>query len=62
MIWNISYDEVRHAMQFQAMIDTLESSENADALCHARQPERETREDLWVLDDICRRATELLLS
>lgn len=60
MIWNISYDEVRHAMQFQAMINALESSGNAEALCHHPHPERETREDLRLLHHICRLENELM--
>ena len=60
MIWNISYDEVRHIDQFQAMIGTLEASENAEALCLKPSPERESREDLRRLHDICRTENELM--
>jgi bacterioferritin (cytochrome b1) len=60
MIWNISYDEVRHIGQFQAMIETLEASANAEAPCLKPNPERESREDLRRLHDICRTENELM--
>lgn len=60
MIWNISYDEVRHIDQFKAMIETLEASGNAEALCLRPSPERESREDLRRLHDICRTENELM--
>ncbi|MGD1009279.1 MAG: ferritin-like domain-containing protein [Candidatus Aminicenantales bacterium] len=60
MIWNISYDEVRHIGQFKAMIDTLEASGSAEALCLKPSPERDSREDLRYLHDICRAENELM--
>jgi len=60
MIWNISYDEVRHASQFQAMIDALEASGNAGALCLQPSPERESRDDLRLLQAICRTENDLM--
>jgi bacterioferritin (cytochrome b1) len=60
MIWNISYDEVRHIDQFKAMIETLEASGNAEALGLKPNPERESREDLRRLHDICRTENELM--
>jgi bacterioferritin (cytochrome b1) len=60
MIWNISYDEVRHIGQFQAMIETLETSGNAEALCLKPSPERDSREDLRLLHDICWTENELM--
>jgi bacterioferritin (cytochrome b1) len=59
MIWNISYDEVRHIDQFKAMIEALEASGNADAPCLKASPERERREDLRLLHGICRAENEL---
>ncbi len=60
MAWNISYDEVRHIGQFKAMIDTLEASGSAEALCLKPSPERDSREDLLRLHDICRAENELM--
>lgn len=60
MVWNISYDEVRHIGQFKAMIDTLEASGSAEALCLKPSPERDSREDLRRLHDICRAENELM--
>jgi bacterioferritin (cytochrome b1) len=60
MIWNISYDEVRHGRQFAAMIEALEVGEDAEATCFKPHPERETREDLRLLHEICRDENELM--
>ncbi len=60
MVWNISYDEVRHIKQFGAMIEALESEGNSDALCFKPNPERETRKDLKLLHEICRLENELM--
>jgi bacterioferritin (cytochrome b1) len=59
MIWNISYDEVRHIDQFKAMIESLEASGNAEAPCFKANPERESRADLGLLHGICRAENEL---
>jgi bacterioferritin (cytochrome b1) len=59
MVWNISYDEVRHIDQFQAMIAGLEASGAADAACLKPHPERDRREDLRRLHEICRAENEL---
>ncbi|MGZ4887099.1 MAG: ferritin-like domain-containing protein [Candidatus Aminicenantales bacterium] len=59
MIWNISYDEVRHIDQFKAMIGTLEASGNAEAPCLKASPERESHEELRLLHGICRAENEL---
>ena len=59
MVWNISYDEVRHIDQFQAMIASLEASGNAEAPCLRPSPERESRADLRLLHGICRLENEL---
>ncbi len=60
MVWNISYDEVRHIAQFRAMIETLESTGNAEAACLRPSPEREDRDDLRRLHAICRVENELM--
>jgi len=59
MIWNISYDEVRHIKQFEAMIRSLEGSPDAGALCFRPHPERDGRDDLRLLHGICRVENEL---
>ena len=59
MIWNISYDEVRHIDQFKVMIETLEASGNAEAPCLKASPERGSREDLRLLHGICLAENEL---
>lgn len=60
MIWNISYDEVRHIGQFEAMIETLERTGNAEAPSIRPSPERDSREDLRLLHEICRAENELM--
>ncbi|MBM3306281.1 MAG: hypothetical protein FJY79_10145 [Candidatus Aminicenantes bacterium] len=59
MIWNISSDEVRHIRQFGAMIEALEASPDAEALCFRAHPERDRRDDLKLLHGICRLENEL---
>jgi bacterioferritin (cytochrome b1) len=59
MIWNISYDEVRHIAQFKAMIESLEAGGNAEALGLKAHPESGGREDLSLLHEICRLENEL---
>jgi hypothetical protein len=60
MIWNISYDEVRHSAQFAAMIEAVESSGEAGAECFRPHPDRGRREDLRLLHDICRLENEAM--
>ncbi len=60
MIWNISYDEVRHSRQFEVMIGTLEAEGNAGATTFKAHPEREARRDLRILHEICRIENELM--
>jgi bacterioferritin (cytochrome b1) len=59
MVWNISYDEVRHIAQFKAMIESLEAAGASEALCFRPHPERDLREDLRLLHEICRMENEL---
>jgi len=54
MVWNISYDEVRHIGQFAAMIEALESSGQSGAECFPAHPDRDRRGDLRLLHEICR--------
>jgi bacterioferritin (cytochrome b1) len=54
MVWNISYDEVRHIGQFAAMIEALEASGQAGAECFRPHPDRDRRGDLGTLHEICR--------
>jgi bacterioferritin (cytochrome b1) len=58
MIWNISYDEVRHSAQFAAMIAAIESSEEAGAEGFRPHPDRGRREDLTLLHGLCRLENE----
>jgi bacterioferritin (cytochrome b1) len=58
MIWNISYDEVRHSAQFAAMIAAIESSPDAGTEVFKAHPDRNRREDLNLLHEICRLENE----
>jgi bacterioferritin (cytochrome b1) len=58
MVWNISYDEVRHIGQFAAMIGAIEASGEAAAVCFKPHPDRDRREDLRLLHAICRLENE----
>jgi bacterioferritin (cytochrome b1) len=58
MIWNISYDEVRHSAQFAVMIAAIEGSADAEAACFRPHPDRGAREDLTLLHGLCRLENE----
>lgn len=58
MVWNISYDEVRHIGQFAAMIAAIEDSGEAEALGFRPHPDRDRREDLTLLHALCRLENE----
>lgn len=60
MVWNISYDEVRHIGQFRAMIETLEAAGSSEAACLRPSPERDRRNDLRRLHAIGRLENELM--
>jgi len=60
MILNISYDEVRHAEQFTAMIDAIIEKGNEDTLCFSSNPDASNREDIQTLHQIMRLENELL--
>lgn len=59
MALNISVDEVRHARQFQAMVDALEAGGHSDSLLLPSCPEVDAREDVALLHEIMRRENEL---
>jgi bacterioferritin (cytochrome b1) len=58
MIWNISYDEVRHSAQFAAMIAAIEASPDAGAEVFKPRPDRDRRPDLTLLHEISRLENE----
>jgi bacterioferritin (cytochrome b1) len=60
MVWNISYDEVRHIDQFAAMIAAIESAGGDAAECFHPNPDGERREDLRLLHGICRLENEAM--
>lgn len=60
MLLNISYDEVRHAQQFQAMIEAMEKSDAQDALCLQANPDIDNRQEAQLLHDIMRSENELM--
>jgi len=60
MILNISYDEVRHSQQFQAMIDTMEAEGAEDAMCFQSSPDNADKEEVQLLHDIMQDENELM--
>jgi len=58
MIWNISYDEVRHSAQFAAMIAAIEASPEPGAEIFRPHADRDRREDLTLLHALCRLENE----
>jgi bacterioferritin (cytochrome b1) len=60
MVLNISYDEVRHADQFDAMIDALQAEGAEDALCHQSNPENAQKEEVQLLHEIMRAENALM--
>ena len=60
MALNISYDEVRHSRQFQAMIEALEKAGAAGDLFVEADPEIDCREDVRLLHEIMRLENELM--
>jgi bacterioferritin (cytochrome b1) len=59
MVWNISYDEVRHIDQFGAMIAAVEAG-GGEAAVFAAHPDRGRREDLQRLQALCRLENEAM--
>jgi hypothetical protein len=60
MVWNISYDEVRHSRQFVAMIETMKAGGNEDARIFQPNPENTGREDIRLVHEICRIENEMM--
>ncbi len=60
MILNIAYDEVRHAAQFQTMIDTMEAEGAQDTLCFQHDPANLDRQEVQTLHEIMRLENELM--
>jgi len=60
MVLNISYDEVRHADQFVAMMDAMNAEGAEDALCYQSNPESAQKEEVRLLHAIMRAENELM--
>ncbi|MFQ6109220.1 MAG: hypothetical protein ACE5L7_06680 [Candidatus Aminicenantales bacterium] len=60
MVLNISYDEVRHSQQFEAMMKALTESGNEDALCYQSRPENSGKKEIQLLHEIMRLENELM--
>lgn len=60
MILNISYDEVRHAKQFVAMIEAMKKEGVEDALCFQPNPENRDKEEVQLLHEITHTENELM--
>ena len=60
MILNISYDEVRHAAQFTAMMDAMRAGGQEEALCYQSNPDVAAKEEVQLLHDIMVAENELL--
>ena len=60
MILNISYDEVRHADQFVAMMEAMKTEGADDALCFQPNPENVHKEEVSLLHEIMRLENEIL--
>jgi bacterioferritin (cytochrome b1) len=60
MFWNISYDEVRHAAQFTAMMEAMKEQGAEDALMIRPDPAAEDKEEVRLLHRIMRLENELM--
>jgi bacterioferritin (cytochrome b1) len=60
MILNISYDEVRHAKQFETMIRTMEKEGSAETPCFREGTEAAARPEVPLLHEITRMENELM--
>ena len=60
MILNISYDEVRHAAQFSAMMEAMKAEGQEEALCYQTNPDVSAKEEVQLLHDIMVDENELL--
>lgn len=60
MILNISYDEVRHSMQFSAMMEALKAEGSEDARCYQPDPDNQNKEEVQLLHEITQLENELM--
>ncbi len=60
MVLNISYDEVRHSEQFQAMMEAMRTAGEEDVRLHQPNPELSGKEDVQLLHEITRIENELM--
>jgi bacterioferritin (cytochrome b1) len=60
MVLNISYDEVRHSRQFEAMIVAMEKESASTALCFRETPEAAQKVEVRLLHAITRMENELI--
>ena len=60
MILNISYDEVRHSEQFQAMIDAFQAAGYEEDLCFQSNPENIHKPEIQLLHEITRLENSLM--
>ncbi len=60
MAWNISYDEVRHSQQFEAMMAAMTKEGAEEALCFQSSPESREKEHVQLLHEITRSENALM--
>jgi len=60
MILNISYDEVRHSEQFEAMMEAIRKEDAEDTLCFQPNPENVHKEEVQLLHEITGLENELM--
>jgi len=60
MVLNISYDEVRHSAQFEAMMEALREQGGEEARCYPPLPAGELKEEVRLLHEIMRLENELM--
>ena len=60
MVWNISYDEVRHSQQFVAMMEAMKKEGAEESLCYQSSPENQEKEDVQLLHEITRLENKLM--
>ena len=60
MILNISYDEVRHAKQFETMIRAMEKEDAAETLCFKESAEAAAKPEVRLLHEITQMENELM--
>jgi bacterioferritin (cytochrome b1) len=60
MIWNISYDEVRHSKQFETMLEALKTEGAEESLCFQPNPENIHKEEVQLLHEITHLENELM--